>query len=239
MQQSRRISYGILLLTTAMAVRILSGCAVVPAESGGSSTPADLYTTATLARFAELEVREYKGARLDPAIGPRDNSINGIQDVDITDYELRVDGLVDTPTSLSYDQVLGMESKEKLITLYCVEGWEATILWKGVPLMDIIGIAGDTSAANTVIFHCVDGYTTSMPLKTIRDRAMILAYSSNGIPLPPAMGFPFIVVAEDKLGYKWARWVTRIELSDDSAYAGFWETRGYENDAEVAQARKN
>ena len=216
---------------------ILSACTVVTAPG---SDPADMdgMTSATQARFKEMEIREYKGARLDPAVGPRDNSINGIQSVDISGYTLTVDGLVDDPVSLTYDEVLAMESAEKLITLHCVEGWDATILWKGVLLMDSIDLANDQAAADTVIFHCVDGYTTSMPLKIIQDRKMILAYSSNGLPLPPSMGFPFIVVAEDKLGYKWARWVDRIELSGDSAYEGFWERNGYENDAEVPVSRK-
>ena len=99
---------------------------------------------------------------------------------------------------------------EKLVTLNCVEGWHATILWKGVLLGDIIKLAEADLKANTVIFHSVAGYTTSLPL-------------------PPALGYPGIVVAEDKAGYKWARWVTEIELSADANYKGYWEQRGYPN----------
>jgi DMSO/TMAO reductase YedYZ molybdopterin-dependent catalytic subunit len=47
------------------------------------------------------------------------------------------------------------------------------------------------------------------------------------------MGYPFIVVAEDKLGYKWARWVNRITLSSDAGYEGYWEQRNYSNSADV------
>lgn len=118
---------------------------------------------------------------------------------------------------------------EKLVTLNCVEGWHATILWKGVLLGDIIKLAEADLKANTVIFHSVDGYTTSLPLSLILDKKIILAYSSNKITLPPALGYPFIVVAEDKAGYKWARWVTEIELSADANYKGYWEQRGYPN----------
>jgi DMSO/TMAO reductase YedYZ molybdopterin-dependent catalytic subunit len=126
-----------------------------------------------------------------------------------------------------------MPASEKLITLYCVEGWDATVLWKGASLADLINLAGADPSANTVIFHCVDGYTTSMPLADILDRNMLLAYSSNNIQLPPSLGFPFIVVAEDKLGYKWARWVDGIVLSSDSDYEGYWEQRGYDNEADL------
>ena len=118
---------------------------------------------------------------------------------------------------------------EKLVTLNCVEGWHATILWKGVLLGDIIKLAEADLKANTVIFHSVDGYTTSLPLSLILDKKIILAYSSNKITLPPALGYHFIVVAEDKAGYKWARWVTEIELSADANYKGYWEQRGYPN----------
>ena len=120
-----------------------------------------------------------------------------------------------------------------MITLYCVEGWDATVLWKGALLKDIIDPAGAEETANTVIFHCVDGYTTSMPLDYMIDHDIILAYSSNNITLPPSLGYPFIVVAEDKLGYKWARWVNEIELSDDEEYKGYWESRGYDNEADA------
>lgn len=198
----------------------------------------DTISKATESRFSELEIRDYKGIRLDPSVGPRDNSIKGIQKIDINSYVLKISGLVKSPVSLFYDDILALTAYEKLITLHCVEGWDATILWKGALLKDIIDLAGADEKANTVIFHCVDGYTTSIPLQDIIDKNMILAYSSNRITLPPAMGYPFIVVAEDKLGYKWARWVSEIELSDNPNYKGYWESKGYDNEADVPTAEK-
>ena len=127
--------------------------------------------------------------------------------------------------------MLALPSEERLIRLYCVEGWNANILWQGVTLKSLISAAEPKAEVNTVIFHAVDGYTTSLPLQEILDGNLILAYGANGIALPPEMGFPFIFVAEDKWGYKWARWVNRIELSSDPSYKGYWESRGYDNDA--------
>ncbi len=184
---------------------------------------------ATKNRYSELEINEYKGIRLDPSVGPRDNSIKGIQKVEIANYVLKVTGLVKNPVSLTYKEVLMLPSYEKLVTLNCVEGWHATILWKGALLSDIIKLAEADTKANTVIFHSIDGYTTSLPLRLILDKNVILAYSSNKITLPPALGYPFIVVAEDKAGYKWARWVSEIELSDNANYKGYWEQRGFPN----------
>jgi len=193
----------------------------------------DVMSKPTEERYIANEIKEYKGARLDPAIGPRDNSIKGIQKVPVEGYSLKIKGLVNQEVAISYDDVLEMEAIEKLIILHCVEGWNATVLWKGVRIKSLIDLAIAKNSANTVIFRCYDGYTTSMPLSTILERDMILAYSSNGVELPPSLGFPFIVVAEDKLGYKWARWVTEIELSDNNTYKGYWENYGYDNNADI------
>jgi DMSO/TMAO reductase YedYZ molybdopterin-dependent catalytic subunit len=57
----------------------------------------------------------------------------------------------------------------------------------------------------------------------------LLAYKINNLTLPPERGFPFQLVAEDKWGYKWIKWVTSIELSNDTNYKGFWEKQGYSN----------
>ena len=55
----------------------------------------------------------------------------------------------------------------------------------------------------------------------------------NEIILPPERGFPFQLVAESKYGYKWIKWITEIEASDDSSFRGYWESRGYSNDANI------
>lgn len=216
-----RIGKMIILIT----MFILNACSVNP--------EVDVHTDATLSRFRSLEIQEYEGKLLDPAIGPRDNSITGVQEIDINKYQLKITGLVNNDISLSYQDVLEMTSYQRLITLYCVEGWDATILWEGVLLTDLIDLGEAKSTANTVIFHAEDGYTTSLPYEVIKDRQLILAYKANGIELPNEMGYPFIVVAENKLGYKWARWVTKIELSSEDTYKGYWESLGYDNDAEV------
>ena len=216
------------------AVMLMSGCGT---DNAPSESP-DAMSAATEDRYRENEIREYQGARLDPAVGPRDNSISGVQQVDIADYTLTIDGLVDQETVLTYDDVLKMEPDTRLITLHCVEGWDATILWKGVRLTDLIDLAGAQPEAVTVIFEAVDGYTTSLPYDIIKEKQLILAYNANGIPLPPEMGYPFIVVAEDKLGYKWARWVSRIKLSNDTGYQGYWEQRGFTNSADVSEIGK-
>jgi DMSO/TMAO reductase YedYZ molybdopterin-dependent catalytic subunit len=213
------------------AIFLLLGMAVF--ISACSANQSDTHTQATLARFRVGEVRDYQGKNLDPAVGPRDNSISGVQHIDIQSYRLKVTGLVSKEISLTYDDVLKLDKYQRLITLHCVEGWNATILWEGVLLEDLIQKAGPSAIVSTIIFHASDGYTTSLPYAFIKDKQIMLAFSANSIALPPELGFPFIVVAEQKYGYKWARWVTEIELSSDSGYKGYWESRGYSNSADI------
>lgn len=211
-----------------LALSMLVGCSgetTKPSSGGVSNTPAGLYR--------ENEIRDYEGAKLDPSLGLRENSIKGVQKVNIDNYKLKLTGLVDKEMNLEYNDVLALDAHTRKITLHCVEGWDATILWKGALLEDIINLAGINPEANTVIFHSVDGYTTSLPLETIITKQLMLAYSANGLDLPPELGYPFIVVAENKFGYKWARWVSEIELSNNDTYKGYWERRGYDNEADL------
>jgi DMSO/TMAO reductase YedYZ molybdopterin-dependent catalytic subunit len=114
-----------------------------------------------------------------------------------------------------------------------VEGWSVTILWEGILVKDLIARSGPLADAKVVIFHAFDGYTSSLPLEYIVDNNIIMAHKMNDIILPPERGFPFQLVAESKWGYKWIKWVTEIELSDDVYYQGYWESRGYSNDADL------
>ncbi len=198
-----------------------------------SESSVDAVTGATQSRYRENEITEYQGARLDPVVGPRDNSIKGVQYVDPVGFILKIDGLVNKTVELDISQVRALPDDQRLVTLHCVEGWEATVLWRGVLLSDMIDLAGAKSTANTVIFEAVDGYTTSLPLDYVLSNKLILAYEANGLDLPPEMGYPFIVVAEAKQGYKWARWVNHITLSDDTDYRGYWESRGFSNKGDL------
>jgi DMSO/TMAO reductase YedYZ molybdopterin-dependent catalytic subunit len=180
------------------------------------------------------EIREYQGEKLSSIDDFRENSIAGPQQVSLEDYELEITGLVDKPLTLTYDQVLDRKRYSKVVTLHCVEGWDVTILWEGVLLEDLLNQAGTQDSAVTVIFHAADGYTSSLPLEVIRQNKIMLAHKMNGVELPPERGFPFQVVAESKWGYKWVKWVTKIELSDDPNYRGYWESRGYNNDGDLS-----
>ena len=183
-----------------------------------------------------VEIREYEGKNLSSINDFRENSIRGPQLIDAEDYQLVVTGLVDRDVTYTYDEIVTQNQlHKKVVTLYCVEGWEATILWEGVLVEDLISEAGINLNANTVIFYAYDGYSTSLPLDYIVENDIIVAHKMNGVTLPPERGFPFQLVAESKWGYKWIKWITEIEISDDENYKGYWESRGYSNNADLGK----
>jgi DMSO/TMAO reductase YedYZ molybdopterin-dependent catalytic subunit len=179
------------------------------------------------------EIREYEGKKLSSLKDFHENSIKGPQYIDREKYRLQITGLVDSARTFTYDQVVSRPSIRKVVTLHCVEGWNVTILWEGVLVRDLLSEAGVETTANTVIFYSPDGYSTSLPLGYILGNDIIMAYKMNGLTMPPERGFPFELVAENKWGYKWIKWIDRIELSDNDKYRGFWESRGYSNDGDL------
>ena len=120
-----------------------------------------------------------------------------------------------------------------MVTLDCVEGWSVNILWEGVLVRELIAESSPFPKTKVVIFHAYDGYTTSFPLDYIMNNDIIMAHKMNEIALPAERGFPFQLVAESKWGYKWIKWITAIELSDDVNYRGYWESHGYSHTADL------
>jgi DMSO/TMAO reductase YedYZ molybdopterin-dependent catalytic subunit len=184
--------------------------------------------------LAPNEIREYEGADLSSINDFRENSIKGPQEINVDSYMLRITGLVTMSTDYTYDEVLNAYQRyKKVVTLDCVEGWSVTILWEGLLISDLLAEAEPLENAEVVIFHAYDGYTTSLPIDYIIDNDILIAYKMNDVVLPPERGFPFQLVAESKWGYKWIKWITEIELSDDVDYRGYWESRGYSNSADL------
>ncbi len=208
-------------------VRTLLAFSLVPllACSKPSSTPPP----------GEVEATELMGKKLTPIKDQLNNALAGTQVIDRQTYRLTVDGLVNHPLSLSYADLLAYPQVSKLMDLDCVEGWNFIAKWTGPALDSIFKDAGVKPEARIAIFHTTDvpeGYS-SLDLSYIHAHAIIIALKLNDITLPPDRGFPFQVVAESKYGYKWAKWVTRIELSDNTSFRGYWERYGYSNDATV------
>jgi DMSO/TMAO reductase YedYZ molybdopterin-dependent catalytic subunit len=229
----------LILAALVASTAVLCGCrfAVPPSATPIPPEASRQSAVASTTDLGGVEVTAYKGKQLDKVASEPENSIKGPQHIDRAQYRLTVNGKVATPLSLTYEQVTAMPSYQKATTLNCVEGWSKTYLWQGVRIKDVLANAGYEQSAKTVIFTSADGYSTSLPLDYVVGRDILLAYKMNGVVMPPERGFPFQVVAEDRLGYKWAKWVTGIEVSDDANYLGYWERRGYDNSATLPGAK--
>ena len=210
-----------LSLFTSVSIIAISGCV-------GDSKMGDTE------ELEPAEIREYEGEKLSSINAFRENSISGPQHIDIESYRLEISGLGENPVSYTYDEVINdYKHYRKVVTLDCVEGWSVDILWEGMLVRELIAESKPLSNTKVVIFHAYDGYTTSFPLDYIMSNDIIMAYKMNEVALPPERGFPFQLVAESKWGYKWIRWITEIELSDDTTYQGYWESRGYSNTGDL------
>jgi DMSO/TMAO reductase YedYZ molybdopterin-dependent catalytic subunit len=224
-------------LASKLAIAVVAAlilCGAVVLLLAPAAPPKEIRAALAPAPLAAVEVREFEGKILSSVGDFRENSIKGPQYINEPDYRLTVTGLTHTTLVSSYGDVLARYHRySKVVTLHCVEGWDVTILWEGVLVRDLLSDAGIDPRANTVIFTAHDGYTTSFPLEYLTNRDIIMAYRMNNITLPAEQGYPFALVAEDKWGYKWIKWIEKIELSDNPAYRGYWEQRGYSNTADL------
>ncbi len=216
-----------------IAIAVIILMAAVFFLLGGQGSRSISSTNGTNALPA-VEVRAYQGNDLSSMNDFRENSIRGPQYVNTSDYRLTVTGLTNKTDVYTYQDVLTRYPHyTKVVTLFCVEGWDATILWEGVLVSDLIREAGIDPRANTVIFTAHDGYTTSFPLDYLMNHEILMAYKMNNVTLPAERGYPFQLVAQDKWGYKWIKWIEKIQLTDDPNYRGYWEQRGYSNTADL------
>jgi DMSO/TMAO reductase YedYZ molybdopterin-dependent catalytic subunit len=220
------ISSVVAVLVTLVFGLVIFGCGRAESTSTSDSTVPQT--------SGEVEATEFQGVKLTPISEQGNNALRSTQVIDGDAYRLTVDGLVEQPLSLSYADLQAYDQESWLMDLNCVEGWSFTAKWTGPSLSAILDDVGVEPEAVIAIFYTSDvdtGYT-SLDLGYIRDNDILLALKLNDITLTPERGFPLQVVAKDKYGYKWAKWVTRIELSADADFRGFWESGGYNNNAD-------
>jgi DMSO/TMAO reductase YedYZ molybdopterin-dependent catalytic subunit len=178
----------------------------------------------------EVETYEYLGYELTPLIQQGNNAIQGTQFINKSFYRLKVTGLVDRDLNLSYDELLKLPAYSEVVYMPCVEGWGFTAKWTGFRVSDLLDMAKLKSNASYVVFRSADGYSTGLPLDYIEEGQLLMAYGINDITLPPERGFPFQLVAKDRYGYKWAKWITSLEVTDKEVM-GYWESRGLSESA--------
>jgi hypothetical protein len=204
---------------------LLSGIANTIAEE--ANLPPQQLSSSIL---PEVEAQEYLGYKLTPLSQQGNNAFQGTQFINRSSYRLIVTGLVGKDLNLSYEELLKLPSYSEVVYMPCVEGWGFTAKWTGFRVTDLLDMVDPKSGASYVVFRSADGYSTGLPLDYIDDGQILMAYGINDITLPPERGFPFQLVAKDRYGYKWAKWITSLEVTDEEV-RGYWESRGYSEKA--------
>ncbi|CAJ1580338.1 molybdopterin-dependent oxidoreductase [[Mycobacterium] wendilense] len=153
-------------------------------------------------------------------------------------YRLRIEGLVQTPVALSYQELLALPKHEQITQHYCIQGWSGVAKWGGVRMKDILDIVHPLPTARWVVFYSfADGaerdgrYYDCHRIEHMREPMALLAYEMNGEPLTEAHGAPLRLRNELELGFKQVKWIEAIEFVADFADIG-WGQGGYNEDHE-------
>ena len=156
----------------------------------------------------------------------------------IASWNLTIDGLVETPVTLSFADLVKMEADRQVTDFHCVTGWSVyDVPWVGVTVKALLDLAVPLDTATHVTYHCQgDIYTEGTTLAEALEPKSIMAYGVGENTLPLEHGFPLRLVIPRKLAYKSAKYVYRIELTD-AAHMGYWQQRGYSFEADVPESR--
>ena len=150
------------------------------------------------------------------------------------DYTLRVDGLVEHPITLSYDQLKAMQKQEQITQHYCIQGWSGVAKWGGVPMRDIVELVRPLPQAHWAIFYSYapgpggydpqseEGgrYYDAHKVEHMHHHLTILAYEMNGEPLNELHGAPLRLRNELELGFKQVKWIEAIEFVESFEHLG-------------------
>ncbi len=239
----RRALLGTAAIAAAVAIVSLPLSKVAAIGSGGlgnvSATARRLRTRAEIAP-ADPAIDSL------PGITPRITANENHYTVDTTlvkprvlidEWRLDIKGEVQSPFSLTYDQLLDLEAVEQLHTLECISNYVggdliSTALWTGVPLRDLLGRAQVKSSAYDVVFTSVDGYIDSIRIaKAMEDRTLV-AYLMNGKTVPQDHGYPARMLVPDIYGMKNVKWIRTIEVVNYD-FIGYWQQQGWSDGAPI------
>lgn len=195
----------------------------------------------SMLRFALAEARKRvlpKGTDLstlvnqDPAtLDPRNLDLTPLKDfgtmglsdhqVDLSQWRLKIEGLVATPMRLAYEQVLAMPEIERDVLLICPGVFVHYGRWKGLSLKALMKRADAGKGVTHVTFYGPEGVyrkTERFTLDEVTTEKVFLAHAVNGETLPVRNGFPLRLVAEDHYGYRWVKYVDTVSF--DSPESG-------------------
>jgi DMSO/TMAO reductase YedYZ molybdopterin-dependent catalytic subunit len=183
---------------------------------------------------------------LSPVITPNedfyriDTAFLSVPRVEVADWALSIEGRVDRPYTVTYQDLLDMPLVERDVTLSCVSNEVGGDLvgnarWLGVPLADVLNRAGVRDDAEQVVGRSVDRFTVGFPVEAVFDgRDALVAVGMNGEPLPLEHGFPARLVVAGLYGFVSAtKWLASIELTGWDEFDAYWIPRGWAKEAPI------
>lgn len=135
--------------------------------------------------------------------------------VDVADWDLTIGGAVRQPLALTYESLHLLATGEVQAVLDCTGGWYTEQHWQGIPLSELLERVTPKATARGVVVESVTGYRRRFPLDEARD--YLLAISVANRRLSHGHGFPLRLVAPDRRGFEWVKWVTHIEVIESEA----------------------
>jgi DMSO/TMAO reductase YedYZ molybdopterin-dependent catalytic subunit len=161
-------------------------------------------------------------------------SIENTQHIDLKSWHLKIEGLVEKPLALRFDEIQALPKKTQVKNFICVEGWGLDDqTWEGVHLEEIFSKVKISPKAKYVSFYATGGkYKDSLSIQEALEPETMLAYRLNGKDLPPKNGFPLRLVIPRMYGYKGVKWVERIFFTEKQE-VGYWEEQGYSVDGSI------
>jgi DMSO/TMAO reductase YedYZ molybdopterin-dependent catalytic subunit len=160
---------------------------------------------------------------------PRFNAYYGIEDVKPIDgatWKLELAGRIDSRQPWIAQQIYQLPEQDIIIKHICVEGWDYIGQWSGPNLRDFLQRVGADLTAKYVYFICNDDYTESIDMATALHPQTILATKYAGAVLADPFGYPLRLRTSTKLGYKNAKWIKAIEVTNDFRET-FWSKQGF------------
>lgn len=151
--------------------------------------------------------------------------------VNTTNWSLRVFGLVENPLEFNWIEFRSLPQIKDVSDFHCVTRWsQLDMVWEGVSARELLIQASPLPLAKFVTLHSYDGYTTNLPIEALLDDDVVIAHSVLGHALTAEHGGPVRMVVPKRYAWKSAKWLKAIELHAEDRH-GFWEVRGYHNDA--------
>ena len=160
---------------------------------------------------------------------PRFNAYYDIEDVKPVDgatWSLALAGRIDDKRPWTARQIYQLPEQEIIVRHICVEGWDYIGQWSGPNLRSFLERVGADLTAKYVYFICADDYTESIDMPTALHPQTILATRYAGDMLADPFGYPLRLRTSTKLGYKNAKWIKAIEVTNDFRET-FWSKQGF------------